>query len=395
MFALKESVPAHAQHEPFGIQTFKSYTKYGGFIAWGEFTLSNFYGENLAYRNTWSRSNCDFDMARYRGTKLTFFPHADLDYIVHYDTDYGDAFKIEKKMCHPALLLNMPNSKLVLSVKTRGFWKTVTIFMPRPSIYHSGWDFQNKWADRGLGMWAVAGIELQWPWTNRVALTYDPKTGEKEGESVRWWENTEQTGRGMIPSWLAGYWFYLDNTGDDGEMKKPTDHPKDWLRARNGPLVIKDFGTSFNVLATYHSYWQWGGDWGRPAKVCDPADTSDPHPTSSNPREVLSPDDLDKWGIITAKGLKRLIGGGADRARKRRRTPFCEFQSTASEEETELSDSDAWQPLEEDRAMETDEEGGEGSCPEMDRRTGRVQHRSRGAVERLIRVLSKMAGQRK
>lgn len=365
--------------QPHGTSTFRSYPKQGGMIAWGEITLQTFYDENKAYRNTWSRSNCDFDLARYFGTEFTLFPHPETDYIFHFDTDYGDAFKVEKKSCHPALMLNMPNHRICLSTRTRGYWKPVKVFMPRPAIFSSGWTFQNKWVERGLGMWAAAVIDLRYPWTPELAPHANQGTDIIKNEAPPWWDPSGNNKYHGIPKWLAGYWQYLDNGGADGQNP-------DYLMQQFGPFVVNKIETSVNILMTYKSYWQWGGDWAKPAVVCDPK----PATAVSDPSQVISPDDLDKWGLLTKRSLRRIIDGRPRRAKRKGLAPFSGFLSedaTTSEEETDGGESDEVGSFEEIEEMEED------GRPEQRTREERATRRSRDRVQQLLRLVGLLAGQ--
>ncbi|QWX94668.1 ORF1a [Torque teno neovison virus] len=99
-----------------------------------ELTLEGFYKENKLFRNLWSTSNCDFDLAQYRGTYLTLYPTQWIDYIVWWDTDYGNynEFAQAVKNIHPAVLINKPNTTVVLPKGTRGTYKPKKIFLPPP-----------------------------------------------------------------------------------------------------------------------------------------------------------------------------------------------------------------------------------------------------------------------
>lgn len=385
MFALAKMTGDDAKNQPDGITTFTSYTDYGGMIAWGEISLRTFYDENKALRNTWSRSNCDFDLARYFGTQLTLFPHPEIDYIVHYDVEYGENFRVEKKMCHPAFMINMPNSRICLSVKTRGFWKPVKLFMPRPAIFNSGWQFQNTWATRGLGMWAAAAIDLRYPWTPPTA----PQTtnAATKNKAPRWWDNTKISTYSGKPAWAGGYWKYLD----DGSPGAGGSHNIDYSLAKDGPFVVKHYETSLNILMTYKSYWQWGGDWAKPAVVCDPEQNR--NTDVLNPQAIIGPHDLDKWGLLTERALRRITKRSPTPTRKAGRA-FSGFQSSTSEYEEEEGegDSDSFESLEEAGAMETEQEN---QSAQMGRRARREQHRRRVGLEQLLRLLKIKARQQK
>lgn len=353
-----------------GLTTFKNYPNdNGGCVAWGQMSLQVFYDEHKAKRNLWSRSNCQFDLCRYFGTMFTLWPHQSIDYIFHWDTDYGSTYEIEKRYVHPAFMLNMPKHRVCLSVKTRGFWKPVRVFMPRPSIYSTQWEFQNTWAGRGLGFWAVSAIDLLYPWTRRWAKS-------EQDVPVRWWDDEtykEQT----LPKWLAEYWRYLDQNNPSYKMQP---------EAAEGPMVQKTIQDSLNVLLTYKSFWQWGGEWAQPVAACDPKGRTPGYQQPiANPRSFADPGDYDRFGILKDIALKRLTKPSPERNTR----AFSGFLSSSETEDSEASEDEPRSKrvrFEDEHSEETEEEA-ENSSPPLVRH--RRQHRRRTSVEQLRRLFLK------
>nr|QIJ55538.1 ORF1 [Lepus torque teno virus 1] len=168
---------------------------FGGYSC-GTFSLSSLYQEHLMMRNRWSQSNCGFDLASYRGTKIMFVPHPHLDYLVYIDSEYRD-FSLWMKQCmHPAVLLTHPNSRLIRSIAHGGpRRKLPRIFVPPPSTMNSGWSWMKDLAGHGLFAWFVCWLDLHNPFFAHVE---DPN-------DVKWWDKGREN---EPPSWYAD-WFDL------------------------------------------------------------------------------------------------------------------------------------------------------------------------------------------
>lgn len=382
--------PGIDDSSPPAAQTLGIFTSYpegdnanGNGVAYGQFSLAVFYDEHEKKRNLWSASNCQFDLARYFGTKIVLWPHKDCDYIFHWDTEYGSTFAVEKKYVHPAIMLNMKHHRICLSVQTRGYWKPVTVWIPRPAIYNNGWEFQTTWAKRGLGFWSAAPIDLLYPWTP----PFRTEAGT-QGNVPQWWENDAtcpdpNSGQSTnCPNWLSYYWKYLNANKATTTINK---------LALQGPLVKKKLQSSLNIMITYTSYWQWGGEWAQPMSICNPEGRVPGYMHKiSDPRGFTRPEDYDPDGIITARALRRLT----KRSPERNKSAFSAFQSSTEEETQETSSESGsegdWHPVK--HPKETQEED-QSSGPKMVRH--RRKHRRRTAMELLRRLLLKHKGSSK
>lgn len=330
-----------------------------------ELSLENFYSEHLLYRNTWSGSNCGFDLARYHGTKLTLFPAYTSDYIVFWDVDYQDAAEFQSLLtkCHPALLLGRPNTRVVLSKSTTGKYKPRQIYLPPPARYKNEWETMATWSKRKLGVIGIVMMDLMYPWIpanysfyladkdnqtidagkwwhsfpildwkdptdpKSTELTILQKAGAKTGGipvSSMWW-NVKSDGtsngaadqNGKETRWLDGWpALYVKNKTDDyiynnhslGETGK-----LEWASPIFGPFVIKDQRTSVQVTWTYRSFWEWGGDIvSRSDEVCNPETYKPVSVQARLRREVGDPNgfltlaDVRKDGFITPEAFARI-----------------------------------------------------------------------------------------
>lgn len=64
------------------------YTKYdpaGGGMSTFMFTLQGLFDEYQAHHNSWSRSNMDLELIRYKGAKFTLYRHPETDFIFWYN----------------------------------------------------------------------------------------------------------------------------------------------------------------------------------------------------------------------------------------------------------------------------------------------------------------------
>nr|WBV74319.1 ORF1 [Bat anellovirus BtSY1] len=260
-------------------------------------------------------------------------------------------------------MLNMPKHRVCLSVKTRGYWKPVRVFMPRPSVYSTQWEFQSTWAQRGLGFWAVSAIDLLYPWTRRWAKS-------ESDTPVHWWDNETYKGE-SLPKWLAKYWTYLD-------QKQPSYVMSD--EAAEGPMVQKTIQDSLNILLTYKSFWQWGGEWAQPVAACNPKGTTPGYQQPiAHPGSFTDPRDYDRFGIIKDIALKRVTQPGPE-GNSRAFSGFLSSSEAESSEETEDEPRSKRVRFEDEYSEETEEET-EDPRPPLVRH--RRQHRRRTSVEQL------------
>nr|UHM27410.1 MAG: ORF1 [Torque teno midi virus] len=134
----------------------------GGSFSVYKFSLALLYEDYKRHRNVWTKSNCEYDLCKYINTKLYFFPHPEVDFVLSYTRSYP---MIVDENTYPSthpLYLMLRKKKLVIPSKRtnpRGkpFYK-LKIKPPRQSI--NKWYFQKPFSDIGLFMIQAAACDL-------------------------------------------------------------------------------------------------------------------------------------------------------------------------------------------------------------------------------------------
>lgn len=255
---------------------YKNQDIYLGGYSMGTFSLASMYAEHLMWRNRWSTSNCGYDLASYKGTKLYFMPHPELDYIVYVDEEYKSFDEWSKQCMHPGVLMTHPKTRLIRSLRTGGpRRKLPKMFIRPPSTMNTGWQWMNNIAKAGLFAWFTCWVDFQAPWIGNVD---DPNT-------VRWWEGGDTQ---TSPLWVSSALKMQSKdvgkaTTDYYAGLKPNVSLGELNQLDYGPFILK--GPSHNLAETpvkypqmcwfYKSYWQWGGSTTGVRAVCDPSAEAD------------------------------------------------------------------------------------------------------------------------
>nr|WBM82611.1 MAG: ORF1 [Torque teno polar bear virus 1] len=122
-----------------------TYIQCGGGVSWRHFTLGMFYQEHKLFRNRWSHTNVGYDLARYFGTKLRFWPHPWIDYLVYWETSFEMPERSEMSELHPANLLLIPKRMLIRSKQHRG--RRRKLFIKPPPVHTNQWYFMKTWCN--------------------------------------------------------------------------------------------------------------------------------------------------------------------------------------------------------------------------------------------------------
>nr|QZE11970.1 MAG: ORF1 [Giant panda anellovirus] len=303
-----------------------------------EFSLKGFYAEHKIYRNTWSRTNCGFDIARYLGTRITLWPTEETDYIVWWDVDYEteSEFEMILKKVHPALLLGRAHTRIVLSRKTSMKYRPRHIWLPPPAKYKNEWATQKTWNSRGLAIVAISMIDLTYPWILGKMEEYQVQSGNptwlppwdmwdySEGTGLKedlvvakkvaqsldkmWWVKGSTENKNLPTAW-ADAW----PTWDKRKFKSFKSDDK-FIAVAQGPFVKKYPGSECQIIWTYNSHWKWGGDVSISSEqVCDPetaiptmrkkrAYVEEPY----DPGYFISAEDIRKDGFIKPEAWQRI-----------------------------------------------------------------------------------------
>nr|UGV44928.1 MAG: ORF1 [Torque teno virus] len=126
------------------LHDYKKYDPFGGGISTLNFTLSYLYDEYVKHRNTWSRSNQDLELVRYKGCSFKLYRHETCDFFVTYNRKhpFTDS-QLTGPMLHPANMMLRKKKIIVKSYKTRPKGKGTTTFRVRPpTLFTDKWYFQ-------------------------------------------------------------------------------------------------------------------------------------------------------------------------------------------------------------------------------------------------------------
>nr|UZV41778.1 MAG: ORF1 [Anelloviridae sp.] len=133
----------------------------GGGVSYRHFTLGMFYQEHLLFRNEWSTSNQGYDLARYFGTKLRFYPHEHVDFMVYWETTFEVPEKDEMPELAPGSLINKRHKIIVHSLKRRG--RSKRLFIKPPPVHTNQWYFQKTWCNVPLFKIGIVPINFRAP----------------------------------------------------------------------------------------------------------------------------------------------------------------------------------------------------------------------------------------
>nr|QUL61823.1 ORF1 [Torque teno arctocephalus australis virus 5] len=131
----------------------------GGGVSSRILTLGYFFDRHIHNMNVWSKSNEGFDLAQYRGTKVTLFRHPTISYIFWFLSEFGEIEQTNYQDLHPAKLLLTSRRTLMLS-KELGGRKRKRVFIPPPSTSTSKWYSQESWSKVGLAKIGFTPLNL-------------------------------------------------------------------------------------------------------------------------------------------------------------------------------------------------------------------------------------------
>lgn len=229
----------------------------------GNMSLNQLYLEHQWYKNRWSRSNCGFDLVKYRGTTLYLPQHEYIDYIFFVDSEYKSIDKFLQEMdLHPLQLITHPAAILIKSRNRAGPRRTRKVYVPRPSWWSSGWASMSSMADEGLFCWFAIAIDLDNPWIGKYQNPTTVATGQ-------WWGND---------NWYKKWKEYLGNKNKQESSVERTQlfEDEDHKTIRAGPFMLRNWKIEHQdyiypqMTMFYKVYWTWGGRNLSFKKICDP-----------------------------------------------------------------------------------------------------------------------------
>nr|UHM27108.1 MAG: ORF1 [Torque teno midi virus] len=129
-----------------------SKTPGGGGFGIEKYTLQYLYEQWAARKNIWTKSNLYTDLCRYRGCKITFYRHQNVDFIINYSRQ--PPFQLDKftyMATHPTQMLLGKHKKILQSKlrKPNGREK-LSIFIKPPKTLINKWFFQKQFTTADL-----------------------------------------------------------------------------------------------------------------------------------------------------------------------------------------------------------------------------------------------------
>nr|UHK05036.1 MAG: ORF1 [Torque teno midi virus] len=136
----------------------------GGFSVY-KWSLAYLFEDYQRRKNIWTKSNCPYDLCRYLGTRLKFYFHPEVDFVICYSRNYPMIVDENTYMLtHPAILLLRKHKIIIPSRKTKPHGKPYKkIFIKPPRQLVNKWFFQKNFNDQGLFLLQTAAADLQYP----------------------------------------------------------------------------------------------------------------------------------------------------------------------------------------------------------------------------------------
>lgn len=230
-----------------------SYGFQGGSFDLRTYTLDQFYQKHVLGWNTWSRSNEGFDLARYFGTKWTFYPHPHIAYIVFWERNWRTTEFEQLPLMHPFwLLVHKRNTFVVLPRTMRGRKKK--LFIKPPSLQTSHWFYQSSWVTTALFRIGVTPVNLESPFVHKPSASAQPHYATWLGYGVPPTQNQKQP---LPVKWSYSTW----NTTAQQQWAKIM-YRWWWDTGENNYILVNsdqhDAGTSnkmLTVLPIHYPYY--------------------------------------------------------------------------------------------------------------------------------------------
>lgn len=214
------------------------YTKYdpaGGGMSTFMFTLQGLFDEYQAHHNSWSKSNMDLELIRYKGAKFTLYRHPETDFIFWYNRKlpFNDTQLTGPEMQPGISMCSRKKKILVKSYKTKPKGKpTVTVKIPPPTLFSDRWYFQRDFAKVPLLTTKAIACSLRFPFCR-------PQTDNNCIHFLvldDWYNNCLS----IAPTYVDNNWLALKN-----RISSQYDATSGTAQPKHGPL-----GTVFNTFKT-------------------------------------------------------------------------------------------------------------------------------------------------
>ncbi len=129
------------------------------------FTLQNLFEELQKCRNSWSRTNDNLELIRYKGCKFTLYRSPKADFIVQYNRKqpFVDS-QLSAPYLHPGMAMLRKRKKIVPSYETKPKGKsTVKFRVPPPTLFNDRWYFQRDFCKLPLLTIGASVASLRFP----------------------------------------------------------------------------------------------------------------------------------------------------------------------------------------------------------------------------------------
>nr|UGV45124.1 MAG: ORF1 [Torque teno virus] len=151
---------------------------FGGGVSTMMFTLQNLFEELQKCRNTWSRTNENLELIRYRGCKFTIYRHPTADFILQYNRKqpFVDS-QLTAPYLHPGLAMLRKRKKLIPSFQTKPKGRsTIKFKVPPPTLFNDRWYFQRDFCKLPLVTLGASVASLRFPFcspqTDNICITF-------------------------------------------------------------------------------------------------------------------------------------------------------------------------------------------------------------------------------
>lgn len=365
---------------------------------WSNFSISlsslfDAWVQGFAY---WSKGNTAFNLFRYFGCTITFYPDQYVDYVVSANPNLtGTDYFLWCQRCQPFMMLQDKGyKKVILSRKSAPMRRKLPhLYVPRPSNMASGWLEMQKNCKDTLLTFKCSAIGLVNTW-------YEKQWADRNGNITDVWFPTPDTVIGglgnknyvdgfpgmdyqaYMSGWLrgpaawGGHWIqekvkmsadswngsFYTLSGNRAPSNKVTSSDKNYqnqqrvINVMDGPFVCKTVplnGCQLTARFVFHLQWGSYNSYPQISIVNDPCKPTYPVIPGANPETLqdyytIRDSDNDSTGILTARGYRRLTRRDVRRRHRRRdhirrrmsqEETESEFQplTSTSEEETPIS----------------------------------------------------------
>lgn len=208
------------------IADYKKFDPFGGGISTLNFNLQFLFEEYTKHRNTWSRSNQDLELVRYRGCQFKIYRHPTCDFFVQYNRKYPfQDSQLTGPKLHPANMMLTRKKTIIKSFKTQPKGRsTKTIRIRPPTLFTDKWYFQKDLAKVPLLNLGVSIGNLRFPFcrpqTDNTCI-YFQVFSNLFSNMLSIHPDQLQTNYNKIINLLRSHWQETQSTGTLSNFQNP------------------------------------------------------------------------------------------------------------------------------------------------------------------------------